>query len=117
MWNRYYRHRFWSKSKFDGIELIKNTLEKVYDGKVSLVEASMRWVMLHSMLGKQDGVILGASTLKHFNDNMNALKNEEPLKQEVIDAFDEAWKLSRGACPSYIGDHMTIKYIKPINSK
>ena len=113
-WAQYYRHRFWSKSKFDGIELVKKTINKVYGDKVSLVEASMRWVMHHSMLGKDDGVILGASTIKHFNDNLSALKNKEPLNDEVVNAFNKAWEMSKGVCPSYIGDHMTIKYVPPL---
>mmetsp|Transcript_5102 Transcript_5102/g.4460 ORF Transcript_5102/g.4460 Transcript_5102/m.4460 type:complete len:177 (+) Transcript_5102:1-531(+) len=114
-WAQFYRHRFWSKSKFEGIDILKDALQKAYDGKVTLVEASCRWIMHHSMLGKEDAVILGASTIKHFNSNMAALKDKEPLKKEVVDAFDQAWKLSRGACPSYVGNHMTIKYLKPIN--
>eukprot|EP00484_Ammonia_sp_Unknown_P025514 CAMPEP_0197028074 /NCGR_PEP_ID=MMETSP1384-20130603/7864_1 /TAXON_ID=29189 /ORGANISM="Ammonia sp." /LENGTH=329 /DNA_ID=CAMNT_0042457017 /DNA_START=22 /DNA_END=1008 /DNA_ORIENTATION=+ len=90
-WAVAYRDRFWQKSKFDGIELIKKTVNEVYGDKVSMVDVSLRWMMKHSKLGKNDGVIMGPSTVKYFNDNLKAMECEEELDEKVVKAIDEAW--------------------------
>ena len=46
-----YRKRYWKKCYFDGIDKIKEQLDKSYgEGKVSMSEASLRWIKYHSAL-------------------------------------------------------------------
>ena len=46
-----YRNRYWKKCYFDGIDKIKEQLDKCYgEGKVSMSEASLRWIKHHSAL-------------------------------------------------------------------
>ena len=48
-----YIKRYWKKSLFDLLEKLRVTLDRVYgEGKVSLVDASLRWMYHHS---KMDG--------------------------------------------------------------
>ena len=46
-----YQERYWRKSVFEGIDLLKKTLSSVYgEGQVSLIEATYRWMCHHSKL-------------------------------------------------------------------
>ena len=46
-----YQERYWRKSVFEGIDLLKKTLSSVYgEGRVSLIEATYRWMCHHSKL-------------------------------------------------------------------
>lgn len=107
LWAVAYKNRFWKKCMFDGVDLVKKALESSYgkneDGtlKVSLVEASLRWLMRHSLLGKGDGVIMGPSTVQYYDDNLRAMECGEDLHEDVVKAFDEAWTLCKGECPRY----------------
>eukprot|EP01084_Bolivina_argentea_P204205 348701_1 len=106
-WAKTYRERFWQKSKFDGIELVKKALGKAYgynnDGslKVNMVDASLRWLMKHSLLGEGDGVIMGPSKIKYYEQNLVAMECDDDLDRNVVDAFNEAWRMSKGECPLY----------------
>ena len=106
-WAVTYKQRFWQKSKFDGIELVKQELGKAYgyneDGKlkVNMVDASLRWLMKHSLLREGDGVIMGPSTVKYYTENLKAMENDDDLDENVVNAFDEAWRMSKGECPLY----------------
>ena len=65
------------------------------------------WCMNHSVLGGGDGVIMGPSKLKYYQQNLSGLENKEPLHHRVLNAFEEAWKYHRGKVPSYVGNHWT----------
>ena len=107
LWAKAYRDRFWKKNMFDGVELIRDALKKAYglndDGtlKVNMVDASLRWLMRHSMLKENDGVIMGPSTIKYYNENLAALECSDDLNANVVKAIDEAWNLSKGDLPKY----------------
>ena len=119
-----YRNRFWKKSYFDGLSLIQNAIN-VYnnndnndnnnnsssDGeRLTIVEASMRWMQHHSVLRKEDGIILGASSMKHFNENLAALENTKALPDNVVEAFDRAWEICKKDVPRYFrGDYSKLR--------
>eukprot|EP00483_Globobulimina_turgida_P002371 UN02373 len=75
-WAKTYQQRFWQKSKFDGIDLVKEALGASYGYnnddtlKVNMVDASLRWLMRHSLLSESDGVIMGPSTVKYYKHNL-----------------------------------------------
>ena len=100
-WAKAYRNRYWKKCYFDGLSLIEKSLNEEYNGKVNIVEATLRWMQHHSKLKQNDGVILGASSMSHFKENMKALLNKEPLNDNVVKAFDQAWNLCKPECPTY----------------
>ena len=46
-----YRNRFWKKSFFSGLDLVKDALKKQYgEGVVTPAEAALRWLKHHSGL-------------------------------------------------------------------
>ena len=76
-------------------------VEKVTkEHNITLIESALRWMKHHSDLGANDAIIIGASSLKHLEDNLNDLE-KGPLPKEVVDVYDEAWEHVKVACPSY----------------
>jgi aflatoxin B1 aldehyde reductase len=70
--------------------------ESCKEAGLSLKEATLRWIMHHSILGKDDGVILGASSTEQMEQNINACEGGQ-LPESVVDAFEEAWTRFSGA--------------------
>jgi aflatoxin B1 aldehyde reductase len=57
---------------------------------LTLKEATLRWLMHHSILGKDDGVILGASSAEQMQENIAACEGG-PLPESVVNVFGQAW--------------------------
>ena len=94
-----YRNRYWKKSYFDAVELVKNAARK--EG-MTPVEAAYRWMAYHSMLRRErgDGIIIGASKLAHLQQNLETVK-AGPLPDAVLEAFEQAWTVCRPDSPEY----------------
>jgi aflatoxin B1 aldehyde reductase len=94
-----YQKRYWKKSYFDAVELIKGASEKL---GITTVEATYRWIAYHSMLNSSrgDAIIIGASKMNHLIQNMESLK-AGPLPLEMISVFDEAWEICKSDSPEY----------------
>jgi len=97
-----YSERYWKAELFTALDTVSATLKRVYDGKVSMTEASLRWMLHHSVLkgGEGDGVILGASKAEQLEQNLRAVEGG-PLDAEVVKALDEAWQQCKANCPPY----------------
>lgn len=94
-----YLNRYWKKSYFDAVEILKAACEK--EG-ITTVEATYRWLAHHSMLKEErgDGIIIGASKLSHLKQNMETIK-AGPLPESILEAFAEAWDVCRKDSPEY----------------
>ena len=94
-----YRGRYWKESYFRALEIISQTAEGF---GINSIEATLRWLMHHSMLkpGRGDAVILGASKTDHLIQNIEAAK-EGPLPQKMLEAFEEAWDVCKKDSPKY----------------
>ena len=94
-----YQDRYWKDSYFHSIEKIKQVCA---DHDINIVEASYRWLASHSMLNKKrgDGIIVGASKLKHLQQNMAAM-TAGVLPEAVVSAFEQAWTECRSDAPEY----------------
>jgi aflatoxin B1 aldehyde reductase len=94
-----YRDRYWRGSHFRALEIIRRACQETGS---AMTEAALCWLRYHSFLkgAKRDGVILGASGLEQFDEN---LKNcgEKRLNGELTAAFDQAWEVVRPECPKY----------------
>jgi aflatoxin B1 aldehyde reductase len=92
-----YPKRYWKKSFFDAVDVIRKACKGL-----SLIEASFRWLVHHSMLDaeKGDSIIIGASNLEQLRQNLAAC-NECPLSEEVVTAFGKAWEISKPDSPEY----------------
>ncbi len=71
---------------------------------ITLAAAALRWLQHHSALqtDKGDAIIIGASSLRHIEQNLKDLEGP-PLPKSVVDALDKAWQLVQdsGAAPKY----------------
>ncbi len=94
-----YQNRYWKKSYFDAVEIVKTACEQY---GITTVEATYRWMTHHSMLREDrgDAIIIGASKLNHLIQNMETMK-AGPLPQEIRDAFEQAWKITKPDSPEY----------------
>ena len=94
-----YQGRYWKKSYFDAVEIIKTASAK---HGITSVEATYRWLAYHSMLDgdRGDAILIGASKLDHLKQNMKTLK-AGPLPPDLLEAFEQAWKISRPDSPEY----------------
>lgn len=95
-----YRGQWWKKSYKTGIEEIQKVLASIYEGKVPLYNAALRWLVHHSKLADDDGIIIGGSRVEHFQSNVDAL-NGEPLHEDVVKAFENAWDRIKSDYPKY----------------
>ena len=102
-WAEVYRSRYWKKEVFNSIAKIEKVLKETYGNSVSITEASLRWLYHHSKLNGScgDGVILGASSMQHFNSNIECTK-KGPLDEKVVKVYDECWDDCCYFCPDYM---------------
>lgn len=106
--NENYLPRFYTSSNFEAISLIREQCEA---DKISMVEATYRWLLRHSALSETDGFLLGASSIEQLDQNLAACiaaATKEDLSADMLSAFDKAWELTKeGAFPywrSYSSD-------------
>lgn len=105
-----YQARYWKPAYFEAV----NTLSDVCrQHGIEPATAALRWLVHHSALTNESGapgsetaehgIIIGASSLNHFNQNLQAT-TEPPLPEPLVEAIDTAWEHVRAAC---------IKYFRP----
>ncbi len=94
-----YQGRYWKESFFKAVDIIKSSADK---HGISSVEATYRWLAHHSMLNGErgDAIIIGASKLNHLLQNIKAAESG-PLPEDVVDAFEQAWTITKGDSPEY----------------
>lgn len=94
-----YQKRYWKKSYFDGVALIKDACDKC---GISVIDATYRWLAFHSMLSEErgDAIIIGASKLNHLKQNLKSIE-AGALPEEVISAFSAAWEHCKADSPEY----------------
>lgn len=111
--NPNYLPRFYTPSNFDAIDIIQDACDQE---DMSIVDATFRWLLYHSKLNKEDGILIGASSIKQLVQNLGAcqhacavVENDNVyLPNSILHAFEDAWKHTReGAFPywrSYSSD-------------
>jgi len=85
--NPNYLPRFYTKANFDAMEQIRQACDS---SGLSMVSAAYRWLLQHSALSSDDGILLGASSMNHLTTNLEACADETPLPVSVKEAFDGA---------------------------
>lgn len=94
-----YKGRYWKESYFKAADLIRQAAAK-HD--INIIEATYRWLAFHSALNldKSDKIIIGVSKSSQLISNAESLDKGE-LPQEVVNAFEEAWLLTKNDAPEY----------------
>ena len=89
-----HRGRYWDDLYFDALDILRPVAEK---HGLTESQCGLRWLAHHSKLRKElgDAVIVGASSTKHLEENLEAL-DKGPLPEEVVHALDAGWARIRG---------------------
>lgn len=82
-----YRKLYDKQVMHSAIEKLQNVVQS---HGITTVAASLRWLAFHSMLGKDDGIILGASKVAHIQGNAKDIK-KGPLPEGVVKALEQIW--------------------------
>lgn len=69
---------------------------------MTVAEIAMRWIEHHSFLKKEknDAIIIGASSVKHLEDNLVDLE-KGPLPEDMVEVLEKAWLVVKGVAPKY----------------
>mmetsp|Transcript_30405 Transcript_30405/g.66827 ORF Transcript_30405/g.66827 Transcript_30405/m.66827 type:complete len:403 (+) Transcript_30405:55-1263(+) len=97
--NPNYLPRFYTPSNFEAVEMIRGACD---EAGLSMVEATYKWLLRHSALTAEDGVLLGASSMTQLEQNMEACnaaadKDGGELNGAVLEAFEKAWAITNEA--------------------
>ena len=66
--------------------------------KISVPEASLRWLDHHSALGPEDGLILGATKISQLEQNVADIE-KGPLREELVGMFEKVWEMVKDVSP------------------
>lgn len=96
---RSYRERYWNESMWQALDVIRAAAKK---HGFTEAECALRWLMHHSKLDEASGdkVIIGASSEKHLEQNLLDFE-KGPLPEDVVEALDEAWRMTKGVAYNY----------------
>lgn len=94
-----YRGRYWNETYFDALDAVRPVAQNL---GISTAEAALRWISHHSKLGTEtgDAIIIGASSAQQLEENLANLE-KGPLPEELVNAFDDAWKIAKAVVNSY----------------
>jgi len=102
-----YRSRYFNDGTFRALQLIEGAVEKQGLG---MVQTALRWTVHHSALkikDGNDGIIIGVSSGQQLDENLTYLERG-PLPEEVVQALDEAWAMSKADTANYW--HKDVNY-------
>jgi aflatoxin B1 aldehyde reductase len=102
-----YRQRYFRESTFKALQVIEAAIEQ---HGLTMIETALRWTVHHSGLrikDGNDGIIIGVSSVAQLESNLNDLE-KGPLPAEVVEAMEEAWRVSKADSAVYW--HGELKY-------
>lgn len=99
MQGKLHRGRYWNDTYFDALDAIKEVSQK---RGLAIAEVALRWLKHHSQLSeaKGDAIIVGASSVKHLEENLVDLE-KGPLPEEIVDIIESVWPTVKGLAPKY----------------
>src|SRR5258708_31176729 len=94
-----YRDRYWNDAYIDALAEIHRSCE---GHGLNAVSVALRWLIHHSQLNaeRNDGVIIGASSLEQLRHNLTAV-TEGPLPTDVLTAIADAALKAQPKWPPY----------------
>ena len=96
---RGYLDRYWKQDYFAVLQELQAACTA---SEIKPVEVAMSWLNNHSLLDASlgDGIILGASSLTHLEQNMTACTHP-PLTQSILEILDHGWEIIKPNCFRY----------------
>lgn len=96
--NPNYLDRFYTDPVLDSVEIIRTACEK---HGISMTKATYDWMLHHSGLQPDDGVLLGASKIEHLEENLKCCESSTELPKGLLEAFDKAWEICKPTAFAY----------------
>lgn len=95
-----YRARYWNDAYFDALYILRPVAKK---HGLTEAECAVRWINHHSLLKREHGygIIIGASSTKHMEENMKMLDDPNLLPEEVVQTLDQGWEKVKGFSGKY----------------
>ncbi|KAK8050763.1 hypothetical protein PG994_012493 [Apiospora phragmitis] len=87
-----------SKMQYDKPELhaaVRYLEELLEPAKMTPIEAALRWICYHSMLGSDDSIILGASKSRYLTSNEEVIQ-KGPLPEDIAVGMGKIWDMVSG---------------------
>ena len=97
--NENYLSRFYTPANFEAVALIQKACQS--EG-LNIIEATFRWLSLHSCLTFEDGILIGASSEIQLEENLRCIhpmvyssKDTHPLhlSDTLLKSFNDAWDI------------------------
>lgn len=85
-----YVSKYTSPAMHDAIRRVKTVCESS-SPSISVKEAATRWIMHHSALRDDDGVIFGSKTIENVESNVADFR-KGPLDGDVLKAVEGMWE-------------------------
>lgn len=104
-----YRKRYFREGTFKALQLLEQATEK---HGLTMIETALRWMVHHSGLNIKDGndgVLLGISSVAQLENNLDNLE-KGPLPDNVVQALDEAWQISKADSANYWHGDLEYSY-------
>ncbi|CBF89604.1 hypothetical protein AN0377.2 [Aspergillus nidulans FGSC A4] len=107
-----YRDRYFKDPTFAALRIIEAAANR---HGLTMAECAFRWLRHHSALrlavdgDGDDGVVIGVSSLEQLERNLADLE-KGPLPVDVVEAFDEAWGLTKGSVVKYWHGELEYAY-------
>ena len=79
-------------------EAVKNLQGVIKPLDLSLAGVAVRWLVYHSFLGADDGIIFGGSKISQLEENLGDIK-KGPLDPDLVDQIQKMWKTVRPEAP------------------
>lgn len=82
------------------IQSLADLKKKCDEEDTSVMEGTLRWLLHHSPLETNDGIILGASSTQQVDSGLSACE-KGPLSDGLANAFEELWAAVKSTAPNY----------------
>ncbi|KAJ7626239.1 NADP-dependent oxidoreductase domain-containing protein, partial [Mycena polygramma] len=94
-----YRKRYFKPEYFAALDIVRPVAAA---HGLTMAEVALRWISHHSLMRREhgDSVLIGASSLKHIEQNLIDLE-KGPLPDEVVAALDKAWEMVKSVADKY----------------
>ena len=94
-----YLERYWKQEYFDALQVL---FEACAARDLSPVAVAFSWLVNHSLLdaGRDDGIILGVSSMAHLQTNLAACE-QPPLADEIVELLERGWQTVKADCFRY----------------
>ncbi|KAL4907383.1 hypothetical protein BDW74DRAFT_176153 [Aspergillus multicolor] len=107
-----YRNRYFEDTTFAAVALIEAAAR---NHELTMAECAFRWMRHHSALrfavdgDGNNGVVIGVSSISQLEGNLADLE-KGPLSEDVVEAFDKAWRLTKGTAVKYWHGELEYAY-------